>query len=327
MWVRRIVTVVVVAAVLWALGSLASRVDWSAVGAALGTLPWWSGPILVALLLLRQLLSSAPLARVVAGLGWRRALHNEMGGNLVATLAPPPADLVLRVSMFRSWRIDALDGMAGVTLTTAVFWGARFLAPVLGLAVVAVRGVERHEWWVAGVCLLVAAVILALLTLVVRSRRWARTLGRAGARIATRFGRPADADAWASAVGEFRARVSESYSRHLLPAIGLSLAGVVAEGLILLASLRLVGVPSSLSAIEILGVFLLLYPLTLMPFLGLGVLDAALIAAWLTDTPAAPEAALVAGMLVWRAVSLGGTMLIGAVSLAWWRWTGRGRRP
>ncbi|WP_062466601.1 lysylphosphatidylglycerol synthase domain-containing protein [Demequina maris] len=320
---RRVVTLVVVAAVLWALFSLGSQVDWPAVGDALGTLPWWSPPILVALLLLRQLLSSAPLARVVEGLGWKRALHNEMSANLVATLAPPPSDLVLRVGMFRSWGIDPVEGMAGVTLTTVVFWGVRFLAPVLGLGVVAIRGVERHEWWFAVGSLAIAAAILVALTLVVRSERWAHTLGHLGARIVTRFGRPADGAVWAAAVGDFRSRVSASYRRHLMPSIALGLGGVVAEALIVLASLRLVGVGASLSAVEIVGVFLLLYPLTILPFLGLGVLDAALIAAWLTDTPAVPEATLVAGTLVWRAVSLGGTLAIGALSLAWWRWSTR----
>ncbi|MDN4482306.1 lysylphosphatidylglycerol synthase domain-containing protein [Demequina lignilytica] len=322
-WLRRIVLLALAAAVIWALTDLAGRVDADAVLEALGQLAWWQAPILVGLLLLRQLLTSAPIARFTAGLGQLRALHNELAANLVATVTPPPADIVLRIAMFRSWGLDPVSGMAGVTLATVVFWGARFLAPVMGLAFLAWRGIERHEWWVAGACLVVAAAILGALGLMLRDARWAAWLGAAAARTVARFGRRADAEGWAEAVVSFRARVAATLREHLVAALTLMLTGVLVEALLLLASLRFVGVPSSLSSIEILGVFLLAYPLTILPFLGLGVLDAALVSLWLTDDSPAPEATLVAGMLVWRAVSLGGTLLIGAASVAWWRWTVR----
>lgn len=322
-WLRRIGLIAVAAAVVWALADLAGRVDGDAVIEALGRLAWWQAPILVGLLLLRQLLTSAPIARFTAGLGQLRALHNELAANLVATVTPPPADIVMRVAMFRSWGVDPVAGMAGVTLGTVVFWGARFLAPVMGLAIVAVRGVERREWWVAGGSAVIAAAILGALALVLRDARWAAWLGRAAARTVARFGRRADASVWADAVVAFRTRVTATLREHLAAALALMLTGVLVEGLLLLASLRFVGVGSTLSAVEILGVFLLAYPLTILPFLGLGVLDATLVALWLTDDSPVPQATLVAGLLVWRAVSLGGTLLIGAASVAWWRWTVR----
>jgi len=318
------VTVAVLGLIAWLTVAVARGVDWTSVGSALHRLAWWQAPILVALLLARQVLSAAPVARFVAGLGLTRALHNEVAANLVATVAPPPGDMVLRVAMFRSWGVDAVGGMAGVTLATTVFWGARFLAPPLGLAVVAARGIREREWLVASISAAIAVAIIAVLLVLLRSENWADAGGRFAARAVTRVWRPVDAEAWAAAVVGFRAQVSATLRAHLAPALALMLAGILAEGLLLLASLRFVGVGGSLSAIEILGVFLLAYPLTILPFLGLGVLDAALVALWLTDSPAVPEATLVAGMVVWRAVSLGGTLVIGALSLAWWRWTTRG---
>ena len=58
---------------------------------------------------------------------------------------------------------------------------------------------------------------------------------------------------------------------------------VLADALVLLVALRASGVPASaLSLVDVLGAFLLAYPLTLLPLFGLGVLDAVLLGAWVT---------------------------------------------
>ncbi|WP_296667309.1 hypothetical protein, partial [Demequina sp.] len=292
-WIKPVMLAAAAAAAVWIIGGLAQRVSWSAVGDALATLDWWQMPVLVVALVGRQVLSSTPVARFVTGLGLKRAIHNEMSANLVATVAPPPSDMALRVAMFRSWGVDPVDGMAGVTLATVVFWGARFLAPVLGLAMFAVRGIETRQWAIAGVSAAIAATILVTLILVLRSHTWAEATGRMAARAVSRVGRPADEAGWASAVLEFRARVESSLRRHLFPALVLMLAGVAVESFILLASLRFVGVPQSLPSVEIVGTFLLLYPLTILPMLGLGVLDAILVATWVDNVAASVEPTLV----------------------------------
>lgn len=316
-----VLRVAVAAAVVWIVSGLIGRIDWRAVGDALATLSWWAIPVLILVLLLRQVLSSAPVARFVPRLGLRRSLHNEMAANLVATVAPPPSDMAVRVSMFRSWGVDPVDGMAGVTLATVVFWGARFLAPVIGLATFVVRGVERRQWAVAGVSAAIAIAIITLLVLVLRSHRWADAVGRVAARTVTKVVRPVDEEAWAATVVDFRSRVDTTLRKHLAPALTLMLAGIVLESFILLASLRLVGVPSSLTSAEIVGTFLLAYPMTMLPFMGLGALDATLIATWIDNVPDAMEPTLLAGTIVWRVVTLGGTLVIGALSLGWWRWS------
>ena len=90
--------------------SLVGSVDWQQVGVALRKLGWAHVPVLLALLLLRQGFNAVPLARFVPGLGLWRGLQNDLTANLVGTLAPPPSDVVVRVSMFRSWGISAVDG-------------------------------------------------------------------------------------------------------------------------------------------------------------------------------------------------------------------------
>jgi uncharacterized membrane protein YbhN (UPF0104 family) len=95
---------------------------------------------------------------------------------------------------------------------------------------------------------------------------------------------------------------------------------VLADSLILLMALRFVGVgPAVLSWTEIVGGFLLVYPLTLMPLFGLGVLDAALVAAWTATAGTEWEAEIVAALVVWRSVTILGPLAAGGITLALWR--------
>ncbi len=81
--------------------SLVGSVDWQQVATALGQLDWAQAPALLALLLARQAFNSVPLAVFVPGLGFWRGFQNDLTANLVGTVAPPPGDIVVRVSMFR----------------------------------------------------------------------------------------------------------------------------------------------------------------------------------------------------------------------------------
>lgn len=71
-----------------------------------------------------------------------------------------------------------------------------------------------------------------------------------------------------------------------------------------------------------LAAFLLAYPLTLLPLFGFGVLDAALLGAWVTIAGPALEPAIVAGLVVWRVVGILGPLTLGLATLIWWRRSG-----
>jgi hypothetical protein len=63
-----------------------------------------------------------------------------------------------------------------------------------------------------------------------------------------------------------------------------------------------------------------------LPLAGLGVLDAALVVAYTETAGAAAEPEIVAALVVWRVVTLIGTLLLGALTFGWWRWQiSRGR--
>jgi uncharacterized membrane protein YbhN (UPF0104 family) len=112
--------------------------------------------------------------------------------------------------------------------------------------------------------------------------------------------------------------------RGLPPSLVALAAMVVTDGVIVLVSLRLVGVgSSSLPLALVLGSFFVAYPLTSLPLAGLGVLDAALVVAFTESAGAAAEPEIVAALVVWRVVTLIGTLVLGALMFGWWHWRTR----
>jgi uncharacterized membrane protein YbhN (UPF0104 family) len=301
--------------------SLVGSVDWQQVGTALGRLSWSNAPLLLGLLLLRQAFNSIPLAVFVPGLGFWRGFQNDLTANLVGTVAPPPGDVLVRVSMFRSWGISPTDGMPGVTLNSLTFYVIRFGIPILGVLVLIREDLSGRQVWSAVLSLLVATAIIVALILVSRGERLSRLLGRRAALVAARFREDVDADAWADTVAGFRARMSTRLVRGLPPSLASLAAMVVTDGVIVLVSLRLVGVDSTVLPVAIvLGSFLVAYPLTALPLAGLGVLDAALVVAYTETAGVAAEPEIVAALVVWRVVTIIGTLVLGALAFGWWRW-------
>lgn len=134
-WKRRIVKIglwAVIAVFAWfALSRLIGAVDWLAVGSAFGRLQPWAMVLLLVALLVRQALNAVPLIYYVPGLRWGQSMRNDLAANVMATFAPPSSDIVLRVTMFRSWGLDPVMGIAGSTLNSFKFYAV----PLFGLGV------------------------------------------------------------------------------------------------------------------------------------------------------------------------------------------------
>ncbi len=307
-------------AVGWIVVRLVGTVDWAAVVDSLSRLSPWQVLPLAAALLMRQLFNAVPLAQFVPKLGIRRSLQNDLAANLIGTIAPPPGDVVLRVSMFRSWQIDPVDGMAGVTLNMLTFYGVRFLAPAIGLLFLAFQGLETGHVLAALGSAVVAAAMFAALALVVKGERLAALLGRSAGRVIARFRSSVDPDAWSAAVVTFRSRMSETIKTGLPRSMGALVCMVLSDGLILLLAVRFVGLGTdSLSLVDIFGAFLIAYPLTALPLAGFGVLDAALLATWTEIAGIDREAQIVAALMLWRVVTILGPLVLGGAVLLRWR--------
>ena len=314
--------------VLLVVGLLAARIiiglvgaiDWGAVWSAVRLLTILQGLILMLVLVVRQVWNAIPLSQFVAGLGLGRSMQNDLGAGLIGTVAPPPADVVLRVSMYRSWGIDPIEGMAGVTMNTLTFYSVRFLTPALGLILLAIyEGASQHKL-AAAASTLVAVAILASLVAISRGDRLAARLGRYAGRVAAHFRDSVDAESWSATVVDFRARVGERARTGIGPSLAALVAMVLSDATISLLALRFVGVGASvLPSVVVYGAFLLVYPLTLFPLMGLGILDAALVALWTEVAGIDAESRIVAGLVVWRVISLLMPLVIGVPLLLWWR--------
>jgi uncharacterized membrane protein YbhN (UPF0104 family) len=300
--------------------SLVGSIDWAAVWSSVQQLTVPGAILLLVVLLIRQSFNAVPLSKFVKGLSLPRSMQNDLGAILIGTVAPPPSDVVLRVSMFRSWGIDPIEGMAGVTLNTLTFYVVRFAAPILGLVLFAFIEAESGHAWAAVASGVIAVAILVVLVSLSRGDRLARIVGLTAGRVASRFRAGIEPEAWSTSVVEFRGRVGDRVRTGIAPSLLALTLMVLAESSLVLASVRLVGVDSeAVPTLLVASTFLIAYPLTLFPLMGLGILDAVLVAAWTQSAGIEYEAQIVAGLIVWRVFSLLVPMLLGVIAMTWWR--------
>lgn len=305
---------------LWWFTRVVRSVDWPAVRGAVTGLGALEIVALLGVVAVRQCLNAGPLAVFVPSLGLRRAVSNDLSANLVATVAPPPGDVVLRIAMLRSWGIEPTEGVAGISLNTVTYYVARFGAPVLGLGLAVVAGqVESAYAWTALASGAVSLVVVAALVIASRGERpAARAAGWVAGRL-RRFSARVDPASWSARAAGFVRRAGHLLRRGWVPAMACQFGLVLSEALLLLLSLRFAGVPASAaSAVTVVVALLVSYPLTALPFGGVGVLDAAVIA--VLDLEQGPwEAAAVAGLVVFRVCWMLVPLALGAGTVTWWR--------
>jgi hypothetical protein len=318
--VRPALVVVVSVAVGYVIVGFVGAIDWGAVASAFGRLSWWQIVPLVAVLLVRQLLNGVPLAQFVNGLTLGRSVQNDLAANLLGTVTPPPGDVVIRVAMFKSWGVSALDGMAGVTLNMLTFYAVRLLMPSIGLVLLAIVGAETGNIGLAVLLVIAAVVIIASLLLVLAHERWAVVLGRLAAWVARTLRREADPDEWSRTVVDFRSRVSEGLPAKLARSLAALVIMVLADAAILTLALRFTDVGADrLPLLFVVGTFCTAYPLTVMPLFGFGVLDATLLAAFTEAAGLDAEPSIVAALAIWRGVTLLGPLALGTLVVLKWR--------
>lgn len=319
-WIRPVALLAFSLVCGWIIVQLIGSVDWSAVADALARLAWWQFPVLFVALMVRQVLNALPLALFIRGLSVYRAVINDLAAHLLAVVAPPPSDLVMRVGMFRSWGIDSSRAIAGATMNALAFYVNRFAAPVVGFALFAVLEATWDHALLAAGSGLIALAIAATVALIIRADRFATALGTRAGRLAQRVKSAVDPDEWASATSRFRTHMVDTFRRGFPRALAGLTAMVVVDGTILTLAIRFVGVEASeVSMLVIVATFLVFYPLTLFPLMGLGILDAVLLGAYVNVGGLALEPELIAGLVVWRVVTILGPILLGAGALGVWR--------
>jgi uncharacterized membrane protein YbhN (UPF0104 family) len=94
---------------------------------------------------------------------------------------------------------------------------------------------------------------------------------------------------------------------------------ILVDAIVVIVCLRFVGIPGEyIGYLAVLAAMFTLYPLTIFPFAGLGVLDASLIV--LIDAEGVADPAdLVAALVIWRAATLLLPLVPGSLTLGLWR--------
>ncbi|MBO0842688.1 MAG: flippase-like domain-containing protein [Nocardioides sp.] len=321
-WLWRLVVTAAAIVVGYLVIERIGRIDWDAVGDALGRLSWWQPFVLLVVVAVRQVLNACPLHYYIAGLSLARATQNDLGAILMYTFAPGPANYGLRMAMFSSWDIPLARGAAGALMNTLTFWMVRFSAPLAGFAMIVVVGGEMSFRWADLVSLAVAVGIVVGVMLVLRSDALARLVGLRSGRLIRRVRSSVDPERWARSCVDFRSHVSHRFRYGFPRSLAATVLMVAVEWLLLVLCLRFVGVSSSdASLADIAIAYLFAFPLTAMPFSGIGVLDSLVIASLVQTGDISVEAPAFAGLVVWRIFTLGVPAVGGAVAVALWRHT------
>jgi putative heme transporter len=264
---------------------------------------------------------------VAPGLGFWHAFVMTQATTAVTNTVPwagPVIGTGMTYSMFGNW------GFSGARTTVAVLvsgvWNAfaKLALPVLALALLALQGGASGTRVVAGLVgiggLVGAVVVFALL---LRSEELARRFGVWAGRVASRLlrlvRRPPVAG-WEVATVRFRARTLELLEHRWAPITAATLVSHLSLYLVLLVSLRHVGVSDAeVSWVQVLAFFAFARLLTAVPFTpaGLGFVEATLIGGM--TAVGGDREQVTAAVLVFRALTWFLPILVGVVCLLWWR--------
>ena len=263
---------------------------------------------------------------VTPGLGFRRAMVMTQATTAVANTVPGGSAIGIGMtySMLGPW------GYSRSRSTTAVLvsgvWNSfiKLGLPVLALALVALQGGATGGRVIAallGIAGLAAAIVVFALML--RSEDQARRFGLLAGRVATRLlglVRRPPVTGWELATVKFRTRTVGLIQRRWVPITVTSLVSHLSLYLVLLVTLRHVGVSDAeVSWAEVLAVFAFARLATAIPLTpgGAGFVEAVLIGGLVAAGGAKPQ--VVAAVLVYRALTWLLPIPVGIGTYLWWR--------
>ncbi len=263
---------------------------------------------------------------VLPGLRVGRAAVATQSSTALANSVPAGAALGIGMvyAIYGSWGFSRSSVTRSLLLSGIWNNFAKIGMPVVALALLALQG-DATTALVGASLAGVAALVVCLLGfgLMLRSDRLARTVGSAAQRIVapvlTRLGRPPASDWGEGAVG-FRTETIGLLRRRGLALTTTTVVSHLSLYLVLVVSLRHVGVSEAeVSAAEVLGAFAFVRLVSALPVTpgGLGVVELGLVAALVVA--GGDEELVVAGVLVYRALTYLVPIPFGGLTYLWWR--------
>ena len=300
--------------------------NYGAVWRAVTDLTWAWILVLVAATVANVVTFAPPWMVALPGLGFVRALSMTQVSTAFSLVMPGGAPIGMAASFaaLRSWRFARRSVSLAVTLTGVWNQLSVFAFPVVAVALLAVQGgVSNSLWLVAVVGVLLFASVTAGVGLVLSRRHFAFRAGEAAAWVVCRFkglrGKPAPA--WGGEdVVRFRAETLQLLRRRWFALTLATLANQLTGYLMLEFSIRAVRITQTqVSVAETFAAWSvgrLLVTLPLTPG-GIGIVELGL-----TGTLVGfggPSAKVIAGVLIYRALSILPTILLGLIAAATWK--------
>ena len=308
--------------------------DYREVWDVLRDISWQDAAILAAATVLNLVTFAPPWMAALPGLGFRQAFALSQASTALSIVSPAGAAVGMAgsYSLLRSWGFAAAP--VGLAVAVTGIWNqfANLTFPIVGLALLTSAN-ERHPalQTAALVGVVVLAVAVGAFALALSSARRARQVGDLAARLANRglraIRRPPVEWNGESLIA-FRRRALDLLRRRWHVITAATLVGNLTVYLVLLASLHAVGVTSvQVSAIEAFAAWSLARILGALPFTpaGLGVVELGLTGALVAF--GASNADAVAATLLYRALTVLPTLVLGLLAAATWRTHHPGEQP
>jgi uncharacterized membrane protein YbhN (UPF0104 family) len=266
---------------------------------------------------------------LIPGLKWWDGWKAWASSNSVAFVAPPGADLAIRFGMYRTAGITGESASAGIVLSWFFSTGYKLVVPIIAFAWVVIAEGVTDPAVVTLTVIGLAAVIggVGLLTLILYRERVALWVGE----IAQRWYNGLAGGRWkfpeAAGLGiklvDFRGQVIGTLKARWLPATVTTLTAQAIFFVILVMSMRFVGVTSAEAPVAIIfdayAVGLLLSMIPIFPG-GIGVVELAYVLVIVGNSGDSDLAnAVMAGAFVHRIFTWLVPILVGLIPLAAWR--------
>jgi putative heme transporter len=233
-------------------------------------------------------------------------------GGIGASVPFGPWNMGVLWVVVRGWGVGNAPATSGIALYGVVNELSRLALPLFAIIVLAATGAlsgaqeTGTAWTIAIICAVAFVVVTALIVGIVRSERIADWFGRTGQRMADwvlrKLGRPGSANV-DGAIHNFRDQAGEVIRRRGFASLALAIVSQFAWVIVLTVALRMVGVPEDVLPFgEIFAVYALVLCITIIPLSpgGAGVTELLMISAFSALTGPQYEAAVAAGVLLYR---------------------------
>src|SRR5262245_38791077 len=280
-------------------------------------------------LLIRVLLAMC-YPPLIPGLTFIRSLISREASSAVSNVIPGPSGTATSYVILRSWNVS-VERFAGATVSVSVInYALVFVGPGAFMLIWVLVGqpgkqASDHVWLIGLIALTVAAITVVVLGAIARSERLAMLVGRVGQACVNPFRRLFHKEKvtnWPDRARGIRADTLEQVRGHATILSSTIGGGYLVNGFLLVGSLWACGISASEMPLT-LGLFLYAVGrvITVVPITpgAVGVAEVAYTAVYVAVLGEASQSTVVAGVLVYRALTYALPLFTGLIAYIAWR--------